>query len=318
VPPFIPPNAREGNQAQAGCNFVFPCETSMPVPETPVEMRGKFRRPPTEPLMKWIDSLEARFGRHAFPGLIRAVVGLNALTFLLYKMRPDFFEFLTLDKGKIVHGEVWRLVTYLFIPQYGGFFSDYVSVLLYLWFLWFLGDGLEHALGAFKLNLFYLIGMIGNTAAALCFSHNATGDVFSGALLNASLFYAFARFYPNLEIYLFFVLPVKIKWLAWLSGAFLLLGFVAGTASYRMTVLVSLANYLLFFGPEILHETRHRKSVAGRRRQFEKVALPEAETLHCCVVCSRTEKSHPDLEFRVGGDGSDYCIEHLPARTGNP
>jgi len=265
--------------------------------------------------MNVIDSLEAKFGRLAIPGLLRTVVTFNALVYLLYKFNPEFVGMLTLDPERVLHGEVWRLITYIFIPQFGGFFPDYLSVVLYLWFLWFIGDGLEQSMGAFRLNLFYLVGMIGTTIAAFFF-----GSSFSSGMLNASLFYAFARFYPNMEVYLFFVLPVKIKWLAWISAFFLLivtpLLFVESRILYYISVIITLANYLLFFGPEILRDAMHRTTVAQRRQKFEKAITPDSEALHCCVICKRTDLTDPELDFRVGPDGNDYCSEHLPGNAG--
>ena len=261
--------------------------------------------------MNVIDSLEAKFGRLAIPGLLRVVVAFNALVYLLYKLNPDFISLLTLNPARILHGEIWRLATYIFIPQFGGIFPDYLSVALYLWFLWFIGDGLEQSMGAFRLNLFYLTGMIGTTVAAFFF-----GSGFSGGMLNASLFYAFARFYPDMEIYLFFVLPVKIKWLAWISAFFLLVAtpllFVGNRLLYYISVVIMLANYLLFFGPQIWREAGHRATVASRRQKFAKANAPDSAALHCCVVCKRTDLTHPWLDFRVGPDGNDYCAEHLP------
>jgi len=121
-------------------------------------------------------------------------------------------------------------------------------------------------------------------------------------------------------IYIFFVLPVKIKWMAWVAAFFLLLSFVqglmAGDYGYCMAVVAALANYLIFFGPEIIHDARHRHSVATRRQRFEEATAPESSAMHCCVVCKRTEVSHPYLDFRVGKDGNDYCVEHLSKGAG--
>lgn len=262
--------------------------------------------------MSWIDSLETKFGRLAIPGLLRIVVAFNALVYILYKMNPGFIGMLTLNPARVLHGEVWRLATYIFIPQFGGLFPDFLSVILYLWFLWFIGDGLEQSMGAFRLNLFYLVGMAGTTVAAFFF-----GSSFSSAILNASLFYAFARYYPDIEIYLFFVLPVKVKWLAWISAFFLLVitpVMLPGSRMlYYISVMIMLANYLIFFGPEIWRDAGHRATVAQRRQKFENTRVPESEALHCCAVCKRTELTNPDLDFRVGPDGNDYCTEHLPA-----
>src|SRR5207253_609427 len=210
--------------------------------------------------MAWLDKLERRFGFLGIPGLIRIIVGFNALVFVLVRLNPDFVSVLNLDPARIRHGEVWRLGTYIFIPQTFSF----LWILFVLWFLWFIGDGLERAWGSFRLTLYVIIGMIGTTAAAFFFGSN-----FSNSMLIASLFFAFARFYPDEIIYAFFILPVKIKWLAWVSAALLLLGFFVKSNSYRMGLVAALSNYLIFFGPEIVYEIRHRREVSTRRRRFE-------------------------------------------------
>ena len=267
--------------------------------------------------MNAIDFLEGRFGRFAIPGLVRMIVGLNLLVFLLGRLSPPLLSWLDLDPGAVLHGQLWRLVTYIFIPNYGSIFSavfgqpgNALDTACGLAFLWMIGDSLEEVWGTFRLNLFYLIGMAGTTLAAFLF-----GAQFSNGMLNLSLLFAFAWHFPNTRILFFFVLPVLVKWLAWLSAALLLLQFI-GTDSlaYRMAVVASLANFLIFFGPQTLSRALHGQQVAGRRREFAKASLPEDEPLHRCVVCQRSDLSHPELEFRVARDGNDYCLEHLPAR----
>jgi hypothetical protein len=126
------------------------------------------------------------------------------------------------------------------------------------------------------------------------------------------LFFAFARFYPDEVIYILFILPVKIKWLAWIYAALLLFWFALGSNSYRAAVAAALANYFIFFGPEIVHEARHRQDVSTRRRRFEVQSRNPTETLHRCAVCGATEITDPNLDFRVARDGEEYCMEHLP------
>src|SRR5713101_2735121 len=175
--------------------------------------------------MAWLDKLERRFGFLGIPGLIRIIVGFNALVFVLVRLNPDFVSVLNLDPARIRHGEVWRLVTYIFIPQTFSF----LWIVFVLWFLWFIGDGLERAWGPFRLTLYFLVGMIGTTIAALLSSSQ-----FSNQMLFTTLFFAFAHFYPDEVIYVFFILPLKIKWIAWVYAGFLLLGFVTQSISYRL------------------------------------------------------------------------------------
>jgi membrane associated rhomboid family serine protease len=253
--------------------------------------------------MTWLDKLERRAGFLAIPGLMRIVVGFTALVFALVWFNPGFGSVLELDPARIRHGEIWRLVTYIFLPRTASF----LWIILFLWFLWFIGDGLEQAWGAFRLTLYFFVGMIGTTAAAFFF-----GARFSNSMLFASLFYAFARFYPDQVIYVLFILPVKIKWLAWVSAAFLLFGFFVNSSSYRMALVAAFVNYLIFFGPEIIHEARHRGEVSARRKRFARQSRSEAEPLHKCAICGATELSDPNLDFRVARDGEEYCIAHLP------
>jgi membrane associated rhomboid family serine protease len=259
--------------------------------------------------MTFLDRLERRFGFLAIPGLIRIVVAFNALVFLLVRLNPEFQTVLSLNPARIMHGEVWRLVTYIFIPQTFSFWF----ILLVLWFLWFIGEGLEQAWGAFRVTLYFFVGMIGTTAAAFFFGSN-----FSNSMLTATLFFAFARFYPNEVVYLFFILPLKVKWIAWVMAGFLAFGFVASTNAYRMALLAAVSNYLIFFGPGFLQQARQRQQVAGRRKRFEEAARDESEPLHRCAVCGETERSDPDLEFRVASDGQEYCMAHLPSVAGTP
>lgn len=271
-----------------------------------------------EVAMSLLEKLERRIGFIAIPHLIRIVVGFTALVYLLTFLNPEFISVLQLNPSRIRHGEIWRLVTYIFIPQLGGRPGSSMQplwVLLALWFLWFIGEGLEHAWGAFRLTLYFLVGMIGTTIAAFIF-----GTQFSNAMLAASLFFAFARFYPDEVIYVFFVLPLKVKWLAWVTAAFLLLGFIGGTNAYRMATVAALGNFLIFFGPEFIHNARHRKDVAERRRRFELQSRSDDQPLHRCATCGATELSDPNVEFRVSRDGEEYCMSHLPrgADTARP
>lgn len=253
--------------------------------------------------MTWLDKLERRFGFLAIPGLTRILVAFSALVFGLSWMAPGYVSILDLDPARIRHGEIWRLFTYIFIPQT---LSPW-WILFALWFLWWIGEGLERAFGPFRLTLYFVIGMVGTTIAAFFF-----GNQFSSTMLLTSLFFAFAHFYPDEIIYLLFILPVKIKWMAWVWVLFLLLGFLTRPNSYRISLIAALSNYLIFFGPGMIQAARHRRDVSTRRRRFESDTGQGGEPLHRCKVCGATEESDPNLDFRVARDGEEYCLAHLP------
>src|SRR5678815_1552066 len=129
--------------------------------------------------MTLLDKLERRFGFLSVPGLILIVFCFTALVYVLVFLNWGFESFLTLDPTLILRGQVWRLVTYIFLPQT---FSP-LWMLLALWFLWFIGEGLERAWGPFRLTLYFVVGMIGTTIAAFFFGSN-----FSNGMLITSLF----------------------------------------------------------------------------------------------------------------------------------
>jgi membrane associated rhomboid family serine protease len=253
--------------------------------------------------MTFLDKLERRIGWIAVPGLIRIVVTFTGLVYVLMHLAPGFDQYLSLDIGRIAQGEVWRLFTYIFVPRV----QHFLLIAIALYFLWFIGNGLEQAWGPFRLTLYFLLGMIGTTAAALL-----TDPRYSNQMLFATLFFAFAFFYPDEVIYLFFILPVKIKWLAWVYGGLLMLGFVAGTMSYRLGLLVALSNFFIFFGPQMYHQARQRQDISSRRKRFDVQNRAAEEPLHKCATCGATELTDPNLEFRVSRDGEEYCMQHLP------
>lgn len=248
------------------------------------------------------DFLARRLPWLGTPGVLKAVVLLNALTFLLVTLDPAYAGMLALMPEKVLQGEVWRLITYIFIPQTESAFWVFFLLL----FMWFLATALEEHWGALKLNVFYLVGMIGCTIAAFFF-----GGSSSNTFLNLSLFFAFATIAPNYEIFLFFVLRVRVKYIAWVLAGMLALQFVLLPLSAKMSMVASLTNYLLFFLPGFLRDAKTRSEDAARLRKFRPT---EEVTMHRCAKCGRTEASDPELDFRVSVDGEEYCSDHLPKR----
>ena len=233
--------------------------------------------------MALMDKLERRLGFIAIPGLLRYVAALTALVFILYKIDPRYITYIDLDVEQIFQGQVWRLVTYIFIPQLGSLLPvpDWFNAAFMVLFLIWIGGYLEEAWGSFRLTLFFIIGMIGTTIAAIFF-----GASFSNAMLYSSLFFAIARFYPNLVIFFAYILPLKVKWIAWIYAVLLFAQFAFSSMAFRAALLVAFANYLIFFGPEMIRDARQRRENAGRRERFETATRRTVdEPLHTCAVC---------------------------------
>lgn len=254
--------------------------------------------------MNWLDKLDKRYRRFGIKGLMKYIIGLNAIVFFMLRIEPQFLYTLALIPEYVLRGEVWRLVTYLFIPPTTSIFF----IIFVLYFYYLIGNTLEQEWGTFKFNAYYFIGMIGTTVAVFL-----TGGVATAVYLNLSLFLAFAYIFPNFQILLFFFIPVKIKYLAYLDVAIILYSIVTENLAGKVAAIVSILNFLLFFGKDIfLSLKRGRKNF--KRRKGYVVEFPRDYTVHCCEVCGRTEKDDKDLEFRycVDCEGDhEYCMEHL-------
>jgi hypothetical protein len=258
--------------------------------------------------MGWLNFLERRFGRYAIPELTWKLIGLQVAVYIFGIFFPEFYGALFLDPTRVLQGEIWRLISYIFIPPAFGA-GDVIYMFFYAYFFLLIGGSLEHEWGAFRYNMFWLIGMLGTTF----FAFFAVGGSISNIYLMMSLFLAFATLFPDYVIYVFLILPVRVKYLAYLDAVMLLILFVGGDWSTKVGVLVAFANYLLFFGPTFWQLARVRFETEGRRKQFRQAKREQSgdSAFHECAVCSRTDVTNPELEFRVGADGHEYCMEHL-------
>ena len=263
------------------------------------------------------------FERCAIPGLIRYVALFNALVFILHLLTPGFISVLELDPRLVLQGQVWRLITWIFIPETLSPFWIFFALL----FLLYLGDGLETAIGPAKLTLFYFCGVLLCTIVSFAFGLSGSGASLGRAntFLNLSLLLAYATVYPDFKVLVFFVLPVRIAWLALFSAAIMILASLGQPPVVAATLGAAFLNYFLFFSTDLRgHLGVVRAGAArfsgppARRTQAKTKAKSQelsTETLHRCGQCGRTEVSNPELEFRVASNGTDYCLEHLPSKS---
>jgi len=262
-----------------------------------------------------LDRLERHLGQFAITGLIRYVVMLNALVYLMVRLNPENISILIFDRDLILHGQIWRVFSWIFIPTT----FSLLWILPFLWFTWWMGDCLEETWGAFRLNVYYFLGVAGCVVAAFIF--NVGGGDFN-IVLNLTLLFATATLAPDLEILLFYILPMKLKWIALISLIFPSYGplsgplynVVFGDPALKTATILCLTNYLVFFGPSLLRQAQHNRETQARRARFEAAKTPDEETLHRCAVCGLTEATAPDMDFRVAADGREYCTTHLPGK----
>jgi hypothetical protein len=266
---------------------------------------------------RWLTKLERRFGRYAPHNLILWIVGLSGLVYALSYASPGALQLLALDPEAVARGEVWRLVTFLFLPWGGGGRGVLgpIFTIIALMFLYTVGSSLEAEWGSFKFDVYYLVGVVATIVGALLF-----GPV-TNEFLNLSLLLAFATVFPNYEILLFFVLPVKMKWLGLLDGAWLLYALATSSNNVRAGIVAAMLNWLLFCAGPLVARLRGEAATSARRKRFEGFSpQPEQRRPRVCAKCGRSDKDDRNLEFRVcdcaekcHGQLTEYCIDHARA-----
>ncbi len=210
--------------------------------------------------MSFLNRLERRFGEWVIPQFPLFIVAATGVIYLLSQAQGDFVTHLTLNPDAVRQGEFWRLVTFLFVPPPMG--PLWLAFWLYL--LYQYAQALEHAWGAFRFFVFFGIGVAATIVAAL-----AVGRTLSNMPLYTTLFLAFAALFPNFELLLFFILPVKVKYLAWMIWAGLAWSLWAGNLVTRVAIAASLLNYSLFFGAHHWDTLRLKVQVYRNRKRFK-------------------------------------------------
>lgn len=217
--------------------------------------------------MKWFNKLERKYGRFAIKNLMFYIIALYAFGFIINLFFPDVYSaFFSLDAEKIIeHGQIWRIVTFIIQPPT----SSIIFILFTLYLYYMIGVVLENAWGAFRFNVYFIMGVVLHVLAAiviyLIFGKNFQLSTY---YLNMALFMAFATIQPDMQMLLFFVIPIKIKWLAYLDAAFfaatIIFGYLApwlpvktwltlysigiiATPEVATAALISMINFIVFF-----------------------------------------------------------------------
>ncbi|MBQ1244291.1 MAG: hypothetical protein IIX94_00925 [Clostridia bacterium] len=201
----------------------------------------------------WLYRLENKISKIAIEKLMSLLTVAMVIVWAVDLLMPitgyevSIYGMLSFDRARIFSGEVWRIITFLFLYPAA---TNHLFTALALYFYWWLGSSLEAYMGKARFNLFYIFGVIGSIIAGLI-----VGGM-DNFFLNISLFLGFAVLFPETKVLLFFFIPVKIKWLGMLDGFILLVYLILGTWVDRAAILAAIASFLLFFGPRLWYDTK--------------------------------------------------------------
>lgn len=276
--------------------------------------------------MNFLNKMERQYGRYAIHNLTKYMIGCYAIGYILLYIGQafgaNFFQYLLLSPYHIMHGQIWRIVSWILIPPSS---SNIIFVLIMLSFYYYLGTALERTWGAFRYNVYILGGMLCTVIGAFILYFISgpnemfsliNGMSFSTYYINLSIFLAFAMNYPDMEVLFMMIIPIKIKYLALLDVAYLLYDLIRGGWGTRTVIIASLLNFIIYF-----LMTRNYRRISPqeihRKQQFKKAVHPQMTpggTRHKCAVCGRTEKDGEHLEFcycsKCNGN-YEYCQDHL-------
>ena len=209
-----------------------------------------------------LNKFERKVGRYAIPQLTKYMILTYIIGYILYFISlagVPVLEYIYLSPGLILHGQIWRLFTWIFMPPSApGIFT-----IIMLLFYYQIGTALEQTWGDFKYNLYIFSGLIMMVIGAFilhAFGHEVDG-MFTTYYVNLSIFLAFAACYPDMQVMLYFLIPLKIKYLAFIDVAFLVYQALVSSWPERVSIIVSLLNFLVFF-----FTTRNYSSISPRER----------------------------------------------------
>ncbi|MBR3524551.1 MAG: hypothetical protein IKO11_01775 [Lachnospiraceae bacterium] len=293
-----------------------------------------------------LNKAERKLGKYAIPHLPLVMLIIYATGFLMEKINPEIILYLSLNPYAILHGEVWRIISWVLIPPES---DNLFLVLIMLYFYYSIGTTLERTWGNFYFNLYIFSGILFTVLGAFCFygyvmlfgggaealaleqltlgSGNAVpgGSVlfaysslmFSTYYINMSIFLAFAATYPDMQVLLMFIIPIRVKVLGVIYAIFLVYEAWEMGLTGLFVIGASLLNFLVFF---LMTRKRLRRSpqMRARQRAYKREVHESMNTRtiarHKCAICGRTSEDYPDLEFRFCSkcEGNyEYCQDHL-------
>ena len=249
------------------------------------------------------------------------VISVGVLVALIAS-NGGFFNLLAFDPYMIMRGQIWRLVTWIFRPVNPNILWAAVA----LYFYYFVGSTLEREWGAGKFTIFYVFGILLNAVYGfiMWFALRIPIDL-SPTFLNFSMLFAFATLYPDFTIRLFFIIPLKVKWLALFNGVFFIVSMIQGIWDGNLFLallpVVAVLNYFLMCGYDLISlirpiKMRNSPQVVNFKKAAKQVKrdLADKPYRHKCAVCGKTDTEYPDLEFRYCSRCNGYhcfCIDHI-------
>jgi len=252
--------------------------------------------------MKFSQRIERTFSWIAIPNLTIYIIIGQVVVWLLENLVNYPMEAIALVPALVAKGEIWRLFTFIFFPP-----QTHVIFLIFAWMILYMtGSALEHFWGSYKYSCYVLLGWFLTVLATILGIFIYPVVIIPNLFITTSIFLAFAFVNPDFEFLIFFVLPVKVKWLAVLSLLMFGYEFVTGPLIIKVVVFAGIGNYLIFFWKDMINAVKGMKMRRENRTKYEAQQVSKDEPFHVCSVCGITDLDNPDMHF-VYSAGKGYC-----------
>ena len=248
------------------------------------------------------------------PNLMRYITAANVAIWVLGAINRSFLGVLTFDPALILHGQVWRLVSFIFYPPSMGLLA-----FLAFWFYYWIGSTLEAQWGTGQFTIYYFSGVILTVLYGFIIYFITGRSVNLGSeYIYLSMFFSFAVLYPDMQVLFMYIIPIKIKYLAIVDAVFFAYSVIANSFPVNLLPLVALINFFIFCGGELFASLPRRpsKNTVNFRQESARIRREQKDKLytHKCAVCGRTDVVHPELEFRYCSKCQGYhcfCSDHI-------
>lgn len=261
-----------------------------------------------------IESFCRRHPNFGITDLMKYVTIANVVFWLLGAVNPVLMSYLTFNPALILRGQVWRLVTFALYPPSTGLLA-----FIAFYFYYMIGSTLERYWGTAQFNVYFFSGLVLTVVYGFII-YFATGMTFNitAEYIYLSMFFSFAVLFPDMQVLLFYFIPIKIKYLAYVDAAFFVLGVFSSSFPANLLPVVAVINFLIFCGGDLFSSLPKRPSAntVNFRRESARIRREQQANLytHKCAVCGRTDTDHPELEFRYCSRCAGYhcfCQDHI-------
>lgn len=239
----------------------------------------------------------------------------NVAFWVLGAINRPFLSYLSFDAAAILHGQVWRLVTFMLYPPSTGLLA-FIAFYFYYW----IGSTLEQYWGSGQFTIYFFSGVILTILYGFLIYFITGSNVrLDSQYIYLSMFFSFAALFPDMQVLFMYIIPIKMKYLAIVDAVFFALAVITNPFPVNLLPIVAVLNFFLFCGGDLLSHVRPNRTSRGTvnfRKESRRIRREQQSKLytHKCAVCGRTDVDYPNLEFRYCSRCQGYhcfCIDHI-------